>query len=76
MIQKLNQIFGKALYAIRQYPLVLLMALSASICLMFIAEDNFRTSEKVFTLTKLTLVSCLGISLMFGLKILSQRIGK
>lgn len=76
MIQKLNEIFGKALYAIRQYPLVLLMALSASICLMFIAEENFRTSEKVFTLTKLTLVSCLGISLMFGLKILSQRIGK
>jgi len=76
MIQKLNEIFGKALYAIRQYPLVLLMALSASICLMFIAEDNFRTSEKVFTLTKFTLVSCLGISLMFGLKILSQRIGK
>lgn len=76
MIQKLNEIFGKALYAIRQYPLVLLMALSASICLMFIAEENFRTSQKVFTLTKLTLVSCLGISLMFGLKILSQRIGK
>jgi len=76
MIQKLNEIFGKALYAIRQYPLVLLMALSASICLMFIAEDNFRTSEKIFTLTKFTLVSCLGISLMFGLKILSQRIGK
>ncbi|WP_333853242.1 DUF4153 domain-containing protein [Epilithonimonas sp.] len=76
MIQKLNEIFGKALYAIRQYPLVLLMALSASICLMFIAEENFRTSEKVFTLTKLTLISCFGISLMFGLKILSQRIGK
>ena len=76
MNQKINEIFGKALYAIRQFPLVLLMSLSASICLMFIAEENFRTSEKVFTLTKLTLVSCLGISLMFGLKILSQRIGK
>jgi hypothetical protein len=76
MIQKLNEIIGKALYAIRQYPLVLLMALSASICLMFIAEENFRTNEKVFILTKFTLVSCLGISLMFGLKILSQRIGK
>lgn len=76
MNQKINEIFGKAGFAIRQFPLVLLMALSASICLMVIAEENFRTSEKVFTLTKLTLVSCLGISLMFGLKILSQRIGK
>lgn len=76
MNQKINEIFGKASFAIQQFPLVLLMALSASISLMFIAEENFRTSEKVFTLTKLTLVSCLGISLMFGLKILSQRIGK
>ena len=76
MNQKINEIFGKAGFAIRQFPLVLLMSLSASICLMFIAEENFRTSEKVFTLTKMTLVSCLGISLMFGLKILSQRIGK
>lgn len=76
MNQKINEIFGKAVYAIRQFPLVLLMSLSASVCLMFIAEENFRTSEKVFTFTKLTLVSCLGISLMFGLKILSQRIGK
>ncbi|WDF46179.1 DUF4153 domain-containing protein [Chryseobacterium sp. KACC 21268] len=76
MNQKLNEIFGKASFAIRQFPLVLLMALSASISLMFIAEENFRTSEKVFTLTKLMLVFCLGISLLFGLKILSQRIGK
>ncbi|WP_028122416.1 DUF4153 domain-containing protein [Epilithonimonas tenax] len=76
MNQKLHEIFGKAGFAFRQFPLVLLMALAASVCLMFIAEENFRTSEKVFTLTKLTLVSCLGISLMFGLKILSQRIGK
>lgn len=76
MNQKINEIFGKASFAIQQFPLVLLMALSASISLIFIAEENFRTSEKVFTLTKLTLVSCLGISLMFGLKILSQRIGK
>jgi len=75
MNQKLNEIFGKAGFAIRQFPLVLLMALSASVCLMFIAEENFRSS-KVFTLAKLTLVFCLGISLMFGLKILSQRIGK
>lgn len=76
MNQKINEIFGKAGFAIRQFPLVLLMALSASVCLMFIAEEDFRSSEKVFTLTKLTLVFCLGISLMFGLKILSQRIGK
>jgi hypothetical protein len=76
MNQKLNEIFGKAGFAIRQFPLILLMALSASVCLMFIAEENFRSGEKVFTLTKLTLVFCLGISLMFGLKILSQRIGK
>lgn len=76
MNQKINEIFGKTGFAIRQFPLVLLMAFSASVCLMFIAEENFRSSEKVFTLTKLTLVFCLGISLMFGLKILSQRIGK
>ena len=76
MNQKIHEIFGKAGFAIRQFPLVLLMALTASVCLMFIAEENFRSSEKVFTLTKITLVTCLGISLMFGLKILSQRIGK
>ena len=76
MNQKINEIFGKTGFAIRQFPLVLLMALAASVCLMFIAEENFRSSENVFFLTKLTLVFCLGISLMFGLKILSQRIGK
>jgi len=76
MNQKLNEIFGKAAFAIRQFPLVLLMALGASVCLMFIADENFRTSEKVFTLTKLALIFALGISLMFGLKMLSQRIGK
>ncbi len=76
MNQKINEIFGKAGFAIRHFPLVLIASLSASICLMLIAEENFRTSEKVFGLTKLTMVFCLGISLMFGLKILSQRIGK
>ena len=74
MHQKLNEIFGKAGFALRQFPLVLLMSLSASVCLMYMAEEDFRATEKVFNLTKLTLVFCLGISVMFGLKILAQRI--
>lgn len=76
MNQKINEIFGKAGFAIRQFPLVLLMSLSAAICLMYMAEEDFRSTDKVFTLSKLAIVSSLGISLMFGLKILSQRVGK
>lgn len=76
MNQKINEIFGKAGFAIREFPLVLLMSLSASFSLMCMAEENFRSTEKVFTLTKLAIVSSLGISLMFGLKILAQRFGR
>ena len=43
---------------------------------MCFAHGNFNSNPNFFVFIKFALVSCLGISLMFALKMLSQRIGK
>lgn len=75
MKTKFQEISGKAQDVILRYPMVLLMAILSSIgaiCML----DNKYEREFLFTYSKFTICCCLGISLMFALKILSQRIGK
>lgn len=75
MKTKFHEISGKAQDVILRYPMVLLMALLSSIGAICILDSKYD-HEFVFTYAKFTICCCLGISLMFALKILSQRIGK
>lgn len=74
MLNKIKQIWNKTDDVILRYPMVLTMALIASIsAVVGITLDN---EPNQFLVTKLAFVATLGISLMFGVKMLSQRIGK
>ncbi|MCJ7935866.1 MAG: DUF4153 domain-containing protein [Chryseobacterium sp.] len=75
MKTKFLEITGKAKEVIFRFPMVLLMALLASIGAVCLYETNY-SERYFFTCSKFTICSCLGISLMFALKMLSQRIGK
>lgn len=76
MIEKLKEIFGKTDDVFRKYPMVLLMALLGAISLITFAHLDFDAHDDNYPLVKFALVACTGISLMFGLKMLSERIGK
>lgn len=75
MLHKIQQIFGISGNVIRKYPMVLLMAFLAAVSLICFAEKNFDSVAANFIFVKFALVCCLGISLMFALNMLSQRIG-
>lgn len=75
MKTKFREITGKAQDVILRYPMVLVMGLLSSIGAIFILDSKYD-KEILFTYSKFTICCCLGISLMFALKILSQRIGK
>lgn len=76
MRKKFKEIFGKTDDIFWEYPMVLLMAFLAAISFMVAARGNYDLNHNDFVFVKFGLVSCLGISLMFGLKMLSHRIGK
>lgn len=76
MIEKFKQIFGKTDDVFRKYPMVLLMAFLGAISLICFAESDWDQYDYNFPFVKFALVSCIGISLMFALKMLSERIGK
>lgn len=76
MNKKFKEILGKTDDVFREYPMVLLMAFLAAVSLICFAENDFDRYESSFVFIKFAMVSCLGISLMFALKMLSQRIGK
>lgn len=75
MKEKFKQTLSRASEVVFRYPLVLLMAIltSAGTILMF---ENNNLDEVSFNYSKYTICFCIGISLMFGIKMLSQRIGK
>ncbi|MGG5207449.1 DUF4153 domain-containing protein [Chryseobacterium sp. MIQD13] len=75
MKAKFQEITGKAQDVIMRYPMVLLMGLLSSIGAICIVNTRYNR-ELLLTYSKFTACCCLGISLMFALKILSQRIGK
>lgn len=74
MITKFKEIWGKTDDIILRYPMVLTTALIAAISAIVAIEIDHQDNQ--FLVTKLAFTGCLGISLMFGIKMLSQRIGK
>ena len=75
MKTKLQEIFLKAEHLFVRYPMVLTMAFLATVGVLIISDSPSAFSNN-FEIKKFALVSTLGISLMFALKMLSQRIGK
>ncbi len=74
MKQKLIQIWGLAGDTLFRYPLIITMAVIAAVSAVTAIEPG--GPENSFWVTKLIITSCLGISLLFGAKMLAQRIGK
>ena len=75
MQNKFQEIFGNAILVIQRYPLVFVMSLFSAVALIVVAS-NEQQDDQEFLFVKLGLISCLGISLTFAFKMLSQRIGK
>ncbi len=71
MKNKFREILLNAQAVILRYPLVLL----ASAIMAFVAICLIEDVDENFTLFKILIVSSIGISLMFALKIFSQRFG-
>ena len=76
MIKKFREVFGKTDDVIREYSIVLVMAFVAAIATICYINFDGNSPENSFFYVKFGLVASLGISVMFALKILSQRIGK
>ncbi len=74
MKQKLREIWGKTDDIIVRYPLVLTMALIGALSVVTAIDLEGPTNP--FAIIRLIIVSLLGISVMFAIKMLSQRIGK
>ncbi|MGN7864222.1 DUF4153 domain-containing protein [Chryseobacterium sp. 22458] len=73
MKSKFYETLSRAYETVFCYPLVLTMALLASAGAICIVESN---AEQSTAYTKFTICAGMGISLMFAMKMLSQRIGK
>ncbi|MFS4470119.1 DUF4153 domain-containing protein [Chryseobacterium sp. T20] len=73
MKTKFQETLSRANEVIFRYPMILVMALLAAIGTICIVETE---RSEITSYIKFTICSCLGISLMFALKMLSQRIGK
>ena len=74
MLKKFKDTFGKASLIFREYPMVLLLAFFGALSFILTSDRHPQSNDFIFL--KLGLVSCLGISLLYSLKMLSQRIGK
>ena len=74
MLIKIKEIWRKTDDIIIRYPMVLIMALIAAIAAVIAIEIDHQSDQ--FMVTKLSFTGCLGISVMFGIKMFSQRIGK
>ena len=74
MISKISQITKRVLFALRTYPLVLLMSVVVASIIIYLIENDESIKEMAFI--KLILCSSLGISVLFSAKMLAQRFGK
>lgn len=74
MKQKIIEIWKQTDDVLFRYPMVLTMAFIAAISA--VAGIEMENRENFFSIFKLVIIGCLGISLMFGIKMLSQRFGK
>lgn len=75
MKEKFKQTLSRASEVVLRYPFVLLMAILASAGTILMFENNNHDAV-FFNYSKYTICFCIGISLMFGIKMFSQRIGK
>lgn len=79
MRKKINEIANRAATVVQQYPMVLTMAFIAALSTVIfidLGRLNSREESQNFGLIKLLLTGCLGISLMFAIKMASQRFGR
>ena len=76
MNPKISDAFQKFQRTIFAYPMVVLMSALMSCIFVFLVDNEDIKRETKFVLSKLGVVFALGISLMFAVKILSQRSGK
>lgn len=76
MRNNFKAIFGKTDDVFRGYLMVLLMAFLGALSVICANELGSEANEHHFFYIKFAMVSLMGISLMFGLKMLSQRIGR
>ena len=74
MISKISHITKRVLFALRTYPLVLLMSVVVASIIIYLIENDESIKEMAFI--KLILCSSLGISILFSAKMLAQRFGK
>jgi hypothetical protein len=76
MKSKLREILSSAINVVQNYAFVLLIALLAATSFTILVDNNSLTEESKNIFTRFGLCSLLGISLLFALNILSERIGK
>lgn len=76
MKSKFKEILSSAINVVQNYAFVLLIALLAAISFTILVDNNSLTEESKNIFTRFGLCSLLGISLLFALNILSERIGK
>lgn len=72
---KVLEIVQKTKKMIFCYPIVLLMSLIMTASAIYLVDVNYEKNEHEFLATKILLIAGLGISLMFAIKMLTQRIG-
>lgn len=70
---KITAILGKAAQAINRYPFTLFYSLLMTMTAIYLAESDYLNKESNFIALKILIVSSLGISLSFALKMLTQR---
>jgi hypothetical protein len=75
MNNKLHDITQKVKGAVLGYPMVLAMSLLMASTIVFLIESDWKSREN-FTPMRIIFTAALGISLMFAIKMLSQRIGR
>lgn len=76
MKSKFQEILSKAGSVFQDYAFVLLMALLAAISMTLLIDGDSLKEESLNVYTRFIIVSLLGISFLFSLHILAERIGK
>ncbi|MCJ8497765.1 DUF4153 domain-containing protein [Chryseobacterium salipaludis] len=76
MAAKIKALLQKLVEIIRLYPFVLLSAITATVCMIISNDFTGNVRMATYPYTKITIVAALGISLFFGLRMLTQQTGK
>nr|WP_294937952.1 DUF4153 domain-containing protein [uncultured Flavobacterium sp.] len=74
-MEKIRALSEKVKNVLLRYPMVLAMAVLMAGTIIYMIENDWRP-EKDFLPMRIILTAALGISLMFAIKMLSQRVGK